>query len=246
MTRARREKRPAPLPAVRRKPRLPAQPAAAGDSGAEPGLRELRSSIGNLRAAAEALATAAIPRPERSARASGPAALLQAVLDEAERASRAVDRLAALLDGPAGGTPRGEVVSAAELAAEVVRRAAADLDLAVQLADPIADDLTVAASFSPAILGALGRLRRDFSVAAVELSARRHADLLAFEFAFSAREPEASRLRDEHPQVLAGGAHGEPSLGAAARAAGGEAWLAIRRGEATFSLRLLLPLAGKP
>ena len=45
-----------------------------------------------VRSASEALAMAAIPRPEGSARASRPAALLQAVLEEAERASRAVDR----------------------------------------------------------------------------------------------------------------------------------------------------------
>ena len=56
------------------------------------------------------------------------------------------------------------------------------------------------------------------------------------------REPEASRLREEHNHVLAGGASGERSLGDEARAAGGEAWLAIRRGESTFSLRLLLPI----
>lgn len=251
MTRNRRERRPggvrptgrppAPPPVrapARRKPRAD---APASEAGPEPGLRELRASIGNLRAAAEALATTAIPRPEGSARASRPAALLQAVLEEAERASRAVDRLAALLNEPGAARAGGTVVSAAAFAEEVSRRAGAELDLAVHLAGAIDDGLTVPMAFAESLLGALSRLRRDFSVGEVELSARRHADLVALELAFSAREPEASRLREEHHTVLAGGARGEPSLGAAARAAGGEAWLAIRRGESTFSLRLLLP-----
>lgn len=208
---------------------------------AEPDLRELRASLGNLRAAAEALAMAAIPRPEGSARASRPAALLQAVLEEAERASRAVDRLAAVLDAPAPAGATSEVVSASAFADEIARRATADLDLSVRLAEPIAADLGIAHAFAEPLLGALARLRRDFQVGDVELSARRHADLLALEVAFQSREPDASRLRVEHHQVLAGGAHGEPSLAERARAAGGEAWLAIKRGEATFSLRLLLP-----
>lgn len=246
MSRIRREKgppdRPPARPAARRKARLPAALAAPPEAGPEPGLRELRSSIGNLRAAAEALATAAVPRPERSARASRPAALLQAVLEEAERASRALDRLAALLNQPGAASTGDTTISAAALAAEIVRRAGTELDLVVHSAGGIDDGLSVPLAFTSSILGALGRLRRDFSVAEVELSARRHADLLALELAFEAREPEASRLREEHHHVLAGGAHGEPSLGDEARAAGGEAWLAIRRGESTFSLRLLLPL----
>lgn len=246
MSRIRREKsppgRPPARPATRRKARPPAALVAAPpEAGPEPGLRELRSSIGNLRAAAEALATAAIPRPERSARASRPAALLQAVLEEAERASRAVDRLTALLHGPGAARAGDTTISAAAFAAEISRRAGTELDLVVRLAGTIDDGLSLPLAFASPILGALGRLRRDFSVAEVELSARRHADLLALEIAFEAREPEASRLREEHHHVLAGGASGEPSLGDEARAAGGEAWLAIRRGESTFSLRLLLP-----
>lgn len=245
MSRLRREKTPPIRPprraAPRRKAAAPAPPAP-DEAGPEPGLRELRASLGNLRAAAEALATAAIPRPERSARASRPAALLQAVLEEAERASRAVDRLAALLDAPGTSRPAASAISAAAFAAEIARRAGAELDLAVRLAGVIDDGLTVPLSFTRSILGALTCLRRDFSVAEVELSARRHADLLALEIAFEAREPEASRLREEHRRVLAGGADGAPSLGDEARAAGGEAWLAIRRGESTFSLRLLLPI----
>lgn len=211
----------------------------------EPGLRELRSSIGNLRAAAEALAFAAVPRPALSARASRPAALLQAVIEESERASLALDRLAATLNesGAArSAAAGGRVIAVARLADELTRHAAAELGLAVRLAEPIDGSLTIAPSFARSILGALGRLRRDYSISEVELSARRHADLLALEIAFAAREPEASRLREEHHRVLAGGLRGEPALGDEARGAGGEAWLAIRRGEPRFSLRLLLPL----
>jgi len=247
MTRQRRGKSPPTRPAARLPLRPvpsrsvpPARPPA--EAGPEGGLRELRASLGNLRAAAEALATLAIPRPEGSARASRPAALLQAVLEEAERASRAVDRLAHLLDGR-GATPAPDGLDpAGRFTAEIAARAAAELDLAVRVAGAIDDSLAVPHLFVDSILGALGRLRRDFSVAEVELSARRHADLLALEIAFQAREPEASRLREEHHAVLAGGTRGEAALGAAARAAGGEAWLAIRRGESTFSLRILLPM----
>lgn len=256
MSRIRRERTPGARPPARQAPSRKARLSGAlaptpsspptpqgAEAGLEPGLRELRSSIANLRAAAEAFATAAIPRPERSARASRPAALLQAVLEEAERASRAVDRIAALLDQPAKARASGATVSAGTLAGEVARRAAAELDLTILVAGAIDDGLRLPGVFATSILGALGRLRRDFNVAEVELSARRHADLLALELAFEAREPEASRLREEHSRVLAGGAQGEPSLGEEARAAGGEAWLAIRRGESTFSLRLLLPLS---
>lgn len=251
MTRQRRGKSPPPRatarPPLRPAPRRKAQPAAPptegrAEGGAEGGLRELRASIGNLRAAAEALATLAIPRPEGSARASRPAALLQAVLEEAERASRGVDRLAQVLDARGAPSTPESIDPASQFTAEIAARAADELDLTVRIAGAIADELRVPHLFVDPVLGALGRLRRDFSVGEVEFSARRHADLLALEIAFQAREPEASRLREEHHAVLAGGTRGEAALGAAARAAGGEAWLAIRRGESTFSLRILLPM----
>ena len=247
MNRNRREK-PAGAAAPAASPGTPAVPADVRDPAPDPDteLRELRSSIGNLRAAAEALAMLAIPRPARSARASRPAALLQAVIEEAERASRAVDRFATLVRETGTGRPGGIVVSAPAFAAEIARRAAAELDLVVHLSGKADEGLHVPLAFSDPLLGAFGRLRRDFSVGEVELTARRHADLLALEAAFSAREPEASRLREEHHRVLSGGARGEPSLAEEARAAGGEAWLAIRRGEATFSLRLLLPIPAAP
>ncbi len=247
MTRQHRGKSPPPQ-ATARAPLRPAahrkvQPAAPpAEGGAEGGLHELRASIGNLRAAAEALATLAIPRPEGSARASRPAALLQAVLEEAERASRAVDRLTQVLDDRGAPSTPESIDPAGQFTAEVAARAADELDLTVRIAGAIEDELRVPHLFVDSVLGALGRLRRDFSVGEVELSARRHADLLALEIAFQAREPEASRLREEHHAVLAGGTRGEAALGAAARAAGGEAWLAIRRGESTFSLRILLPM----
>ena len=260
-------KGPGPQPLARRKPSAPeepaeraapAAPAGAGAAAAplsrtgatelEPGLRELRSSIANLRAAAEALGASAGSGGTRTGgtgRAGADQALLSAVIEEAERASRAVDRLTAILSGP-GAMPTetggAATVSVARLTAEIARRAGAELDLDVHLDGPIDGDLSVAPAFAVSILGALGRLRRDFSVSEVELQARRHSDLLSIEIAFAAREPEGSRLREQHGLVLAGGLRGEPALGAAARAAGGEAWLSIRRGEATFTLRLLLPL----
>lgn len=212
--------------------------AAAAEVGLEPSLRELRSAVANLRAAAEALA-AATP----GIRGARNAALLSAVIEEAERASRAVDELAARANQPRGGREVARSIPARQLAADLSRRSAAELELVVQICGPIAESLTVAPTFVSSILGVLGHLRHDFGIGEVELSARRHVDLLALEIAFSAREPESSRLREQHAHVLAGGFRGEPALADQARAAGGEAWLAIRRGEATFSLRLLLPLA---
>jgi hypothetical protein len=220
-------------------------PSRTGATELEPSLRELRSSIANLRAASEALGASAGPGRSFAGGAGADDALLSAVIEEAERASRAVDRLTAILSGPSGMPAESggtATVSAARLAAEIARRAGAELDLTVHLHGPIDEDLIVAPTFAISILGALGRLRRDFSVSEVELQARRRSDLLSVEIAFAAREPESSRLREQHGLVLAGGLRGEPALGAAARAAGGEAWLSIRRGEATFTLRLLLPL----
>lgn len=232
-------------PATAEPPPRSVSPAGAGEAELEPGLRELRSSIANLRAAAEALAASADPLAPGTVPGSADAALLGAVIEEAERASRAVHQLTTILSGP-GAMPKengsGDAVPAARLAAELARRASAELDLVVHLDGPIDERLTVAQAFAGSILGALARLRGDFSVSEVELSVRRHSDLLSLEIAFAVREPESSRLREQHGRVLAGGPRGEPALGAAARAAGGEAWLSIRRGEATFSLRLLLPL----
>lgn len=237
---------------AKRSPRAPAgatptsadgsRAALPHGSGLDPDLRELRSAIANLRAAAEALGAAASSPSTRAARGTRKSALLQAVIEESERASRAVDALARSLR-EAGSAYAASAVSVERLAAEIARRAAAELDLLVHTPASIDVALTVPPVFAGSILGALGRLRRDFGVGEVELSARRHADLLALDIAFAAREPEASRLREDHHRVLAGGLRGEPALGDEARAAGGEAWLAIRRGEPRFSLRLLLPLS---
>ncbi len=112
----------------------------------------------------------------------------------------------------------------------------------VHLAGPLAGRLGVSPTLLAAILAVLGRLRRDFGVGEVHLTTRDHDQLQALELAFAAREPESSRLREEHAALLA---EGEPALAEAARAAGGEAWLAIRRGEATFALRVLLQRSAK-
>ena len=198
----------------------------------ESGLRELRSSIANLRTLADALQAAG---PDRRGR--GPE-LLAAVVAEAERASRAVEALAAVAESAQAGAAAGGEMPVARFAAELARRAASELDLEVQVDKPLAGRLGASPALLPSILAALGRLRRDYGVSAVRLSVRAHDQLLALDLAFAAREPESSRLREEHAAVLAAG---EPPLAEAARSSGGEAWLAIRRGEATFSLRVLLP-----
>jgi hypothetical protein len=223
-----------PVPVRRRKAK-----AASLGAGApfESELRELRAAMANLRAVADALDAAVRSRGARAAE------LLAAVIAESERASRAVDRLTALANRTGHGSAAGEVMPAGRFAAELARRAAAELDLGVRFAGPIEGGLAVSPEFLEPTLAALTRLRRDYGVSEIALSARRHDDLVALEFAFEAREPESSRLRDEHARVLARGEGGEPALGELARAAGGEAWLAIRRGEATFSLRILLPRA---
>lgn len=195
-------------------------------------LRELRSSIANLRTLADALQAAM-----RDRRGRGPE-LLAAVVEEAERASRAVNALAAVAESAQSGAAADGEMPVARFAAELARRAAAELDLEVEVDKPLAGRLGASPALLAAILAALGRLRRDYGVSAIRLSARDHDQLLALDLAFAAREPESSRLREEHAAVLAAG---EPALGEAARSLGGEAWLAIRRGESMFSLRVLLP-----
>jgi hypothetical protein len=220
---------------------------AGGAADPESTLRELRAALANLRAAAEAMAVS--DAPARGGRRRKPATapsreLLGVVVEEADRASRALERLAAGgSGGPAPHPSRGLAVR--RLVAEIARRARTGSGFEVASPGGVAavPDATVAAgAIVDAVLGVLARLRRDHAVGSIELSARRHEGLVALDLAFRAREPEASRLREAHAELLAGGPAGEPPLGETARAAGGEAWLAARRDSATFALRVLLPI----
>jgi hypothetical protein len=204
----------------------------------EPRLRELRSAIANLRALGEAL-NAGTRRP-----AAALPKLLPAVLAQAERASHAVDRLAELVVRRDAGIRPGAATTVARFADDLLRRAA-EQDLIVTSGTMPEARFVAPAELPGAILAALAQLRRDYGVGEFLLGAALHETLVALDLSFGAREPESSRLREAHAAVLAEGARGDAALGDVARAAGGEAWLAIRRGEATFSLRILLPRAEK-
>lgn len=217
----------------------------------EAALRELRAALANLRAAAEAMAVAGGParanhrrkRPEDRSQE-----LLSVVVEEADRASRALELLVAAGKG-ASAARESAASSARRIGAEIARRARVELGFEVETASEPAIEPTVQIAAGPiveAVLGALARLRCDYAVASVELSQRRHEGLLAFDLAFRAREPEASRLRLDHAALLAGGPAGEPPLGETARSAGGEAWVAVRRSTSTLALRVLLPILHAP
>jgi len=206
----------------------------------EPTVRELRGSLANLRAASEALDLLAPPDESADAKS-----LRAVVLAEAARLSGIVDHLGAALlpiERPARGRrPLGDLIS------ELAREARADLDLPIDLgaAPPDVPDVRLAngAALVAALLGALGRLRRDFAVGHLALRARLHQGLVALDLLWPASEPELWRLRESHAELLSGGSRGESPLRDVVQAMGGEVWLTVDRAAASAALRLLLPPA---
>lgn len=203
----------------------------------EPLVRELRGSLANLRAASEALDLLAPPGESAEARD-----LRAIVLAEAARLSGLVDRLdVALL--PLERPARGRL-SLGDVMSELVRGARADLDLPVDTeAEPADVRLADGAALVAALLGALGRLRRDFAVSRLALRARLHQGLVALDVSWPASEPEIWRLRESNAELLAGGWRGASSLRDVVQAMGGEVWLTVDRAAASAGLRLLLPPA---
>jgi hypothetical protein len=203
----------------------------------EPMVRELRGSLANLRAASEALDLLAPPDESADAKS-----LRAVVLAEAARLSGIVDHLGAALlpiERPARGRRAlGDLIS------ELAREARADLDLPIDLEAPPPDvRLANGAALVAALLGALGRLRRDFAVGHLALRARLHQGLVALDLLWPASEPELWRLRESHAELLSGGSRGESPLRDVVQAMGGEVWLTVDRAAASAALRLLLPPA---
>lgn len=203
----------------------------------EPLVRELRGSLANLRAASEALDL--LVSREEGAEARDLRAI---VVAEAARLSGLVDRLGVAvlpLERPARGR-----LSLQDVISELTSGARADLDLPVETETEPADvRLADGASLVGALLGALGRLRRDFAVSRVSLRARLHQGLVALDFSWPASEPEIWRLRESHADLLTGGWRGASPLRDVVQAMGGEAWLTVDRAAASAGLRLLLPPA---
>jgi hypothetical protein len=205
----------------------------------EPTVRELRGSLANLRAASEALDLLAPPDESTDAKR-----LRAVVLAEAARLSGIVDHLGAALlpiERPARGRRAlGDLIS------ELAREARTDLDLPIDLeAPPDVPNVRLAngAALVAALLGALGRLRRDFAVGHLALRARLHQGLVALDLLWPASEPELWRLRESHAELLSGGSRGESPLRDVVQAMGGEVWLTVDRAAASAALRLLLPPA---
>ncbi len=210
------------------------RPVARRTPSAVPELHELRSAIANVRAAAEAL-DAAGPLPD-----AAQAALLNVVLGEAERASQAVDDLGR---APADvSPPRHRVETAARFAAALAVRCRAAHGLELATESPGEEQVAFTPAIETALVATLGRLRRELGVGEARLSVRARDSLVSFELAFELRTPSVARLA-ELPTAALADEDGAASLVDATHAAGGEAWLAMRRGEPTLSLRLLLPRA---
>jgi len=208
----------------------------------EPLVRELRGSLASLRAASEALALLAPPEEDAEARD-----LRSVVLAEGVRLTGLVDRLGtAVLPGES--TARGRR-PLKDLIAELVRTAAASLDLAIEVAAGSAPPevrLSDGSLLVATLLATLGRLRRDFAVCRVTLRSRLHQDLVALDFLWPASEPELWRLRESNAELLDAvgrGEPGEPPLREVVQALGGEVWLTVDRAAASAGLRLLLPPA---
>jgi hypothetical protein len=198
-------------------------------------LRDLRAAVASLRLAAETLQDESTPVD--TARA-----LRAALVEEAARASATIERLAGL---PAGRLARATVrpLRGRRLLSELARRAGRELDLETLVGHVDDVTLTVQPRWVEAWLAAVARLRRHFAVGSATLAIARRDDFAALDLVFVSREPQATELRARHAEVLGRGEQGESSLADEARAAGGEAWLAIRRGDSTFMLRVLLPLS---
>jgi hypothetical protein len=212
----------------------------------EPLVRELRGSLASLRAASEALALLAPPEEDAEARD-----LRSVVLAEGVRLTGLVDRLGtAVLPGES--TARGRR-PLKELIAELVRTAAASLDLMIDVgAAPPEVRLSDGSALVATLLATLGRLRRDFAVCRVTLRARLHQDLVALDLLWPASEPELWRLREANAELLEAGGigggggrggRGERPLREVIQAMGGEVWLTVDRAAASAGLRLLLPPA---
>jgi len=204
----------------------------------EPLVRELRGSLANLRAASEALDLLAPPPGE-----SGEAADLRTIVTaEAARLSELVDRLGVAvlpLERPAR-----RRLSLGDVISELADGAREDLDLPVDTEGEPADvRLADGSALVTALLGALGRLRRDFAVSRVALRARLHQGLVALDVSWPASEPEIWRLRESNAEILAGSWRGASSLREVVQRMGGEAWLTVDRAAASAGLRLLLPPA---
>ncbi|MFY9821707.1 MAG: hypothetical protein WAM82_10000 [Thermoanaerobaculia bacterium] len=214
------------------------RPAGRGQDF-EPLVRELRGSLASLRAASEALALLA--PPDESSEAMD---LRSVVLAEGVRLTGLVDRLGTAVlpvESPARGRRPLK-----DLIAELVRTAGASLDLMIEpeTGAPAPDvRLSDGSALVATLLGALGRLRRDFAVCRITLRSRLHQDLVALDLLWPASEPELWRLRESNAELLDAGGRGETPLREVIQAMGGEVWLTVDRAAASAGLRLLLPPA---
>ena len=234
------------------------RPAGRGQDF-EPLVRELRGSLASLRSASEALALLAPADESSEARelrsvvlaVLSPAALVLACFPPPEPEKLGltglVDRLGTAVlpvESPARGRRPLK-----ELIAELVRTAGASLDLMIEPetgAPPPDVRLSDGSVLVATLLGALGRLRRDFAVCRITLRSRLHQDLVALDLLWPASEPELWRLRESNAELLdAGGrgGRGETPLREVIQAMGGEVWLTVDRAAASAGLRLLLPPA---
>jgi len=206
--------------------------------------RGLRGSLASLQAAAETLEL--FPQMEESQQRR----LRAVVADEARRLGLLIGRLEQVGEPGAepGGTGRRKT-SAAEIAAALAARAAAELGLAVeQEADEGgAEPASLEADpeeLIPALLALLEALRREFAIAAFRLRRRRIDRHAVIDLLWQADPARLDHLREWQGEALETRLGGGDGVRPVARRHGGEAWVNVERDSSRAYLRLLLPLAG--
>jgi len=201
--------------------------------------RLVRSSLANLRAAAETLD--AFPELEVVRRSR----LLRVLVDESQRLSHAVVALEAELRSR-GGHPRLATVEET-LAATTDALAAAGVAVE-SAAEPGTRADAVVSTPLPELTAGIGELvrglRRELGVATLRLSHGELESFLRLDLAWPLGEGEELRATAWVPDAIAGTGTGGAGSGLRAllREHGGEVWFTLERDGSAAHVRLLLPL----
>lgn len=208
--------------------------------------RSMRGSIGNLRAASEALELYPGAAPEHRAR------LLAVLATESERLAGQVETLERLVtqrsDAPAS---RTETTLDALL--ETLARAARGAGLECELQEvmpPFVGRTALSWDLTPLVTATaalFAELRRDLAVGRCSLRARAAERFLLIDIAWSDPEADIQRLYSWHSEALepvtgADGGATRGGLRGAARDLDGEAWFNLDRDGEAARVRILLPL----
>jgi hypothetical protein len=209
--------------------------------GAAEILREMRSSLASLRAAAETLD--GFPQVEPNLRAS----LLRVVLEESERLGERMHRLESTWRSEHA--PAATRVRLADVL-EDLRAGLAALGLRCALEAPAAELVDAELTLPVGVLrreveAFFAALRRGSRVGACSLRARREDHHVRLDLGWSPEPDDLGWLLSWQGEALGAGPPGMPAGGlrAVARALDGAAWLTLDRDGGSACVRLLLPRA---